>query len=111
MIATPSLSAAVKTWNGASGTTSNWNDGGNWVGGVAPSAGDDLHFAGSTRTSPVQNFAATTSFASITFDSGAATFTLTAGNSITLTAHPFQCPFGSTVQAAVDPADVPHLVD
>ncbi|MGZ6004601.1 MAG: hypothetical protein ACXWLH_00460 [Candidatus Saccharimonadales bacterium] len=61
--------AASRTWNGSAGdhklTTA-----GNWVGGVAPSASDDLIFpygAGVTDKSPVDDFADDTSFSSIVF--------------------------------------------
>ncbi len=73
---------ATRTWTG-DGTDNNWTTAANW-GGTAPVAGDDLRFAGSTRTSPVNNFTADTTFASITFNSDAAAFT-TSGNRITLT--------------------------
>lgn len=75
-------SAATKTWSGA-GTTDNWTNNQNW-GGTAPVAGDSLVFTGSTRTSTSNNFAGGTSFAGITFDSGASSFTLS-GNGIFLT--------------------------
>lgn len=73
---------ATRTWLGL-GIDNNWTTSGNWD--VTPVAGDDLVFGGSMRTSPNNDFAAATSFASITFATGAAAFTLTAGNSITLT--------------------------
>ena len=36
--------AATEVWNGASGTDLNWSTGGNWVGSVAPTTGDDVKF-------------------------------------------------------------------
>ena len=37
-------SAATIAWSGASGAGTNWSDGGNWFGGVAPAGGDDVRF-------------------------------------------------------------------
>jgi hypothetical protein len=37
-------SAATVIWNGASGTDTNWSTVGNWIGGVAPGAADDVKF-------------------------------------------------------------------
>ena len=71
---------ATFTWDGG-GTNNNWITPANWVGDVAPSAGDDLVFEGTARTSTTNNFTAGTSFNSITF--AANDFTL-AGNSVTL---------------------------
>lgn len=52
------------TWTGA--VSSSWSAGGNWVGGVAPQAGDALVFpAGASSLSAVNDFAPGTSFASI----------------------------------------------
>lgn len=73
----------TKTWTGLNATDANWSRSDNWSPSGAPAAGDDLHFAGSTRPSTNNDIAIDTSFASITFDSGAASFTL-AGNEITL---------------------------
>ena len=44
MIISVTISAATKTWNGGTGTGLNWTTGSNWVGGVAPVAGDDIIF-------------------------------------------------------------------
>lgn len=74
---------ATKTWDGG-GANNNMTNGVNWDNNTAPVAGDDLHFAGSTRLTPNNDFAADTSFASITFDSGAGNFSLD-GNRLTLT--------------------------
>ncbi len=74
--------AATKTWDGGGGDN-NWTTAANWDSDIAPVAGDALVFAGSTRTSPSNDFAAATSFVSITFSSGASAFTLS-GNSVTL---------------------------
>ena len=72
---------AIKTWNGGGGNN-NWTTGANW-GGTAPVANDALVFAGSTRLTPYNDFAAGTSFNSITFASGAGAFTL-GGNRVTI---------------------------
>jgi fibronectin-binding autotransporter adhesin len=71
-------------WNGGGGN-SNMGTNANWVGGTAPArgAGADLQFAGSTRTSPVTN-GSTWTINSITFNSGAAAFTISNTNAITL---------------------------
>lgn len=72
---------ATFTWDGG-GTDNNWTTAANWVGDVAPSAGDDLVFSGAVRTSTQNNFTVGTSFASVTF--AASNFSL-AGNRITVT--------------------------
>ena len=73
---------ATYTWDGG-GADNNWMTAANWVGDVAPTGDENLVFAGSTRTSPVNNFTAGTSFKSISFSSGASNFTLS-GNAFTL---------------------------
>lgn len=84
-VATGGLSHAdTHTWTGG-GTDDNWyNMPANW-GGSAPEANDSLTFAGATRLTPYNNFAANTPFELITFnpDSGL-NFSVT-GNAITLT--------------------------
>jgi autotransporter-associated beta strand protein len=76
------LSAATVTWTGG-GADNNWTTAANW-GGTAPVAGDSLVFAGITRLAPNNNFAAGTSFTSITFSVGAGNFVI-GGNAFTLT--------------------------
>ncbi len=73
---------ATRTWTGL-GANNLWSTSANWQGGVAPVAGDDLVFAGATRLTPSNDFAANTSFKSITFASGSSAFTV-GGNGITL---------------------------
>lgn len=77
-----SADAADAIWNGG-GADSNWNTANNW-GGTAPVAGDSLTFGGTTRLTPANNFTAGTSFAGITFASGAGAFTLGGTNRIAL---------------------------
>jgi hypothetical protein len=76
--------AATRTWTGA-GADDNWSTAANW-GGVAPSAGDDLVFPGGTpRLSPNNDFAANTSFNTISFTGASGGYTLL-GNAIQLVA-------------------------
>ena len=71
----------VDTWTGG-GADNNWQTAANWI--TAPAAGHTLAFAGTTRLSNTNNYAANTSFGSLLFNSAAGAFTL-AGNAITLT--------------------------
>ena len=77
-----SLPLSAATWDGG-GADNNWATAANWVDDVAPVAGDTLVFAGTVRLAPNNNIAADTSFASITFNSGAGLFVI-GGNRITL---------------------------
>ena len=72
-----------QTWNGGGGND-NWTTGANWS--VTPVAGNALTFGGTTRLGPVNDFAADTAFAGITFNNTAGAFVLT-GNRITLTGN------------------------
>ena len=72
---------ATCIWTGG-GADDLWTNALNWD--RLPVAGDDLIFAGTTRLTPSNDFAAATSFASITFAPGAGAFTLST-NQITLT--------------------------
>jgi hypothetical protein len=74
--------AAIITWDGG-GSTNNWSSGPNWVGDVPPGANDAIVFDGSVRTTPVNDLAADTQFASMDFAATAASFVVS-GNSITL---------------------------
>jgi uncharacterized repeat protein (TIGR01451 family) len=69
VVLSSSVEAATRTWAGGSG---NWTNPANWVGGVAPSPGDDLVFqgAGSGTLTATNDFAAGTPFRSITITSG-----------------------------------------
>jgi autotransporter-associated beta strand protein len=61
------LPSTTKVWSGAS-FNNNWTNPGNWVGGVAPSAGDDLIFGpGAAQQAMNSDLAAGTQFHSITF--------------------------------------------
>src|SRR5438034_9974512 len=55
---------AVSTWDGG-GANANWTTAANWVGDVAPQAGDDLVFPTDQRVS-VNDFPAGTPFHSLT---------------------------------------------
>jgi len=62
--------AATRTWDGG-GANSNWTTAANWVGDIAPVAGDDLIFpAGSAQTTNNNNFTFLTRFNSITITGG-----------------------------------------
>ncbi len=74
--------ATTDTWTGL-GADTNWQTAGNWVGNVAPNAGDNLVFpSGVAQESATNNFTAGTSFGSIMI-SGAG-YTL-AGTAVNLT--------------------------
>ena len=76
----PTTILQVRIWDGA-GNNNNWSNPANWEGGVAPTAGYQLVFAGNTRQSTVNDFPAGTLFDEITFTSSG--FTLS-GNGVTL---------------------------
>src|SRR3569623_81054 len=76
----PLAQAATLTWTGG-GANDNWSTAGNWGGTAMNATGDLIQFTGSTRLTPVNDFA--TSVIGITFLSGAGAFTLS-GNTITL---------------------------
>ena len=76
----PYVAATARTWTGG-GADNNWTTPGNW-GGTAPVAGDDLVFpGGAARLSNTNDFAAATSFNSITISGTGYTL---AGNAIAL---------------------------
>ena len=84
------------TWNGNSGTSSSWGDVANWNGTNGnPDGGGTgvVHFAGSNRLTPNNDYGAFTQFNQIQFDSGASSFQLN-GNVIKL--------FGSGTVAKVE---------
>ena len=67
------------TWNGQGGDNL-WSNGANWVGGVAPTAGEDLVFNWSSQTSTQNDLSHT--FKSLTFTSS--NFSV-GGNTVALT--------------------------
>ncbi len=73
--------ADTRTWNGAGGDTA-WSTAGNW-GGTAPVSGDALVFAGTVNCTNVNDLAADTLVSALTFNSGAALFSLS-GNRLAL---------------------------
>lgn len=77
----PSVRAANLTWDGEAGT--NWSNGVNWLGDLAPAPGDALIFTGALGTAASNNYAPNTTFAGLTFDASAAAFTL-GGSAINL---------------------------
>ena len=71
----------TETWTGG-GASSDWSDPGNWTGtNVLPQSNDFVHFAGTTRTTNVNDLGQNTSLAQLLFDANAASFHLE-GNSI-----------------------------
>jgi fibronectin-binding autotransporter adhesin len=78
----PTAILADFTWDGGGGDD-NWGTGQNWTGDSAPSpgSGNDLHFAGTTRLTPFNNYGAFDDFRNILFDSGAGSFVIS-GNSL-----------------------------
>ena len=101
--------AGTATWGGL-GADANWATGANWSGGSASgaaAAGDTLSFAGTTRTSPVNNMTADTSFAGINFPNTTAgqTFTLS-GNRITLSGN-----IVSAAGAIADSSSIPMILN
>jgi len=80
----PSAFASDDLWVG--NTSINWNTAVNWSPAAVPVAGDNLYFgaAGSAGATLTNDIAAGTSFAGVTFNSGASAFTLI-GNSIGVT--------------------------
>src|SRR5262245_27523452 len=81
-VVTSTTSAATRTWSGG-GSDTNWATPLNWVGGVAPIAGDSLIFDGFGRLTNSNNLAVDTNIAGLTFAPTAGAFNL-GGNRITL---------------------------
>jgi len=79
--ALPALAQFSETWDGGGGDN-NWTTGQNWADDSAPASPQgNLNFAGSTRLTPNNNFAAYSGGFRIFFNSGAGAFTLN-GNPI-----------------------------
>ena len=78
-MASPSAFAVTANaiWTGGGGSN-NWNDTSNWANGQNPdgSGSSFVHFAGTTRLTPLNDYGAYTQFQQILFDSGAGSFTL-----------------------------------
>src|ERR1700743_3879329 len=74
--------AGTRTWNGGATPDGNWSNPGNWNG-VAPATNDLLVFNGTTQTATTNDFPAGTPFNNITFNNGAAAFTIY-GNRVAL---------------------------
>jgi autotransporter-associated beta strand protein len=81
-------SASGQTWNGGSGSNSNWTTGANWVGGTvpfytnspySPAATANVIFNGSTRTTVNVDATPTNYLVSLGFSSTAGSFTLNNG--------------------------------
>jgi len=70
------------TWDGG-GSNNAWTNSVNWTNNATPDPTATLHFDGSTRLTPSNNFSAGTNFSSIYFDAGAGSFNLV-GNPVTL---------------------------
>jgi len=77
---TVTLSVAWPTWTGLGGDN-HWSTAANWANSLAPQAGDELIFTGSTQSTSVNDYAAGTQFSSISIQSG--NFTLQ-GNQVDL---------------------------
>jgi autotransporter-associated beta strand protein len=70
------------TWTG-NGTNTNWSNGANWSGGVAPQAGDSIVFGpGASQLTSTNDLPAGTQFASITLTGGGYSIS---GNAVSLT--------------------------
>ena len=88
----PGGRAAVFTWDGGGGND-DWTTPGNWSGDFAPISGhgDELHFAGSTRLAPSNNYEPGANFRSVQFDADAGSFHFT-GNALELRDASFAMP-------------------
>src|SRR3954447_6545688 len=69
------MAGAGVTWTGL-GTSNNWSDGANWGGGVAPSTGAAVVFAGQTRPNTIQDFAGGIDVGSLRFATTAGAFNI-----------------------------------
>ncbi|MEI8039258.1 MAG: hypothetical protein WCJ14_12785, partial [Verrucomicrobiota bacterium] len=59
MLASHAAHAGTITWNSANATTTSWALGSNWIGGVAPVAGDDVVVTADGTFDPTVNTAYT----------------------------------------------------
>lgn len=82
---------ATRTWSGL-GADANWATGANWVGNIAPVAGDDLIFpSGAARLANINNLAAGLSINSLAFTGGGYLIT---GNALSLAGNITDDPTG-----------------
>jgi autotransporter-associated beta strand protein len=74
VFSTAAAFAAADTWAGGASPNGNWNIGGNWLAGIAPSPYDSLMFTNQTGSAETatNDFAAGTAFDGITFGASAA---------------------------------------
>ena len=59
---------ATRTWTGGSGSSDDWNDAGNWLGGQVPQNGDDVLFPAGAAQTHNENVYAGLELGSITFE-------------------------------------------
>jgi autotransporter-associated beta strand protein len=78
IVGLPRPASAQFTWNGG-GTTDNFTDAANWVGGVAPTTNGTFIFAGTSRLSPNNNLTLTGADNTLTFDATAGAFAVGGG--------------------------------
>jgi len=87
LMSTALYAQTTRTWDGG-GTTDNWSDGDNWVGGTAPTPsaplneGDPLVFTGTTRLDTQMDYAAFSMFGLILFEANAGAFVINGSNII-----------------------------
>ena len=74
------------TWTGG-GVDSNWSTGANWDTGSAPTTGDTLDFAGTTRANSVNDLADETTFGIIRFQESTNMNFMLSGNRMTLSGN------------------------
>ena len=90
------ISTPTDTWSGG-GTDALWTDGANWVGGVAPVAGEALLFPSSaSQKTNTDNFAAGTTFYSIEIDGSG--YDLQGTNAIDLSSGISNSIFANTIE-------------
>src|SRR5438477_6399488 len=87
----PAAHATLRVWSGSAPMDNTWENANNWLGGVAPRAGDDLQFPfDALHPNATDNYPAGTTFNSIMFwhggSGGANTSYNLGGNSIALNA-------------------------
>lgn len=78
VVGTPRPADAQFTWSGG-GSTDNFTDAANWIGGIAPSTNGTFIFAGTSRLTPNNNLTLTGADNTMTFDSTAGAFAVGGG--------------------------------